>query len=91
MDVSKAFTVSTIEPGVFMKVPTGVCKGTHSDIAPYGEHTTWELLTTLYGLKQASAKYYHTFASILLAYTDTHGNKFRRSDHDPCVFVKGMF
>ena len=89
VDVSKAFTVSTIEPGVYMKVPTGVCTDTHPDIAPYGSHTTWELLTTLYGLKQASAKYYHTFANILLAHTDSNGNKFRRSDHDPCVFVKG--
>ena len=90
VDVSKAFTVSTIEPGVYVKVPTGVHQGTHPDIAPYGPNTTWELLTTLYGLKQASAKYYHTFANVLLAYTDSRGNKFRRSVHDPCVFTKGQ-
>ena len=26
---------------------------------------------------------------MLLAYTDASGNKFRRSNHDPCVFTKG--
>ena len=89
IDVSKAFTVSDIEPGVYMSVPKGFNDSTHPDFTPYGKYTTWELLTTLYGLKQASAKYYHTFASALLAYTDAEGNKFRRSDADPCVFTKG--
>ena len=89
LDVSKAFTVSDIEPGVFVKVPRGFHDQPHPDFTPYGKHTTWELLTTLYGLKQASAKYYHTFASVLLAYTDANGDKFRRSAHDPCVFTKG--
>ena len=89
IDVSKAFTVSDIEPGVYMRVPRGFNDNTHPNFNPYGQHTTWELLTTLYGLKQASAKYYHTFATALLAYTDDRGNKFRRSDHDPCVFTKG--
>ena len=89
IDVSKAFTVSTIEPGVFMRIPKGFDENKHPDFTPYGDNTTWELLTTLYGLKQASAKYYHTFASVLLAYTDASGNKYRRSNHDPCVFTKG--
>ena len=89
IDVSKAFTASDIDKqGVHMRVPDGLPLP-HSDYAPHGTATTWELLTTLYGLRQASSKYYHKFTSVLLAYTDAKGQKYRRSTHDPCVFTKG--
>ena len=89
IDVSKAFTASTIDkPNVHMRVPDGL-PTTHSDYAPHGSDTTWELLTTLYGLRQASSKYYEKFTNVLLAYTDSKGQSYRRSSHDPCVFTKG--
>ena len=90
IDVSKAFTASDIDrEGVHMSVPAGLDRS-HPDYAPYGEHTTWELLTTLYGLRQASSTYYEKFSSVLLAYTDSKGQKYRRSEYDPCVFTKGV-
>ena len=89
IDVSKAFTASSIDkPNVHMRVPDGL-PTTHSDYAPHGSDTTWELLTTLYGLRQASSKYYEKFTNVLLAYTDSKGQSYRRSSHDPCVFTKG--
>lgn len=89
IDVSKAFTASTIDrDGVHMQVPSGLAPS-HPDYAPHGTHTTWELLTTLYGLRQASSTYYDKFTSVLLAHVDSKGQKYRRSKHDPCVFTKG--
>ena len=89
IDISKAFTASAMDcDNVHMRVPTGLDE-THSDYAPHGTRTTWELLTTLYGLRQASSTYYNKFTSVLLAHTDSRGQKYRRSDHDPCVFTKG--
>ena len=89
LDVSKAFTVSPIdEEGVHISVPAGMDQE-HPDYAPYGADTTWELLTSLYGLRQASSKYYETFSKTILAYTDPQGQKYRRNNHDPCVFTKG--
>ena len=90
LDVSKAFTVSKLgQEGVYMKVPDFFNTSVHPDIAPFGTDTTFELLTTLYGLRQAAYKYYTTFAEVILAYTDPQGNKYRRSQADPCVFTKG--
>ena len=89
VDVSKAFTVSSIDqPGLFMEVPKGV-DYSNPDLCPFGSDTTWELLTTLYGLKQASAMYYNTFTNIVMKYTDAKGQKYRRNRHDPCSFTKG--
>jgi hypothetical protein len=89
LDVSKAFTVSDIDmPGLHMKVPTCM-EEYHPDYAPFGSETTWELLTSLYGLRQASSMYYDTFSKVILAYKDSEGKGYRRSDHDPCVFTKG--
>ena len=88
LDVSKAFTVSGIdEQGVHISVPAGMDQE-HPDYAPYGADTTWELLTSLYGLRQASSKYHETFSKTILAYTDPKGQKYRRNNHDPCVFTK---
>ena len=76
--------------GVYMRVPDFFNRHTHPDYAPFGEHTTWELLTSLYGLKQAAYKYYQTFSNVILSFTDSQGNKYRRSQADPCVFTKGQ-
>jgi hypothetical protein len=62
VDVAKAFTISPAsQPGVHMKVPKFFGDAMHPDFAPWGTDTTWELLTSLYGLKEASARYYDTF------------------------------
>ena len=89
IDISKAFTASTMDcDNVHIRVPDGL-EPTHPDYAPHGTDTTWELLTTLYGLRQASSTYYTKFTDVLLAYTDSRGQRYQRSDHDPCVFTKG--
>ena len=88
LDVSKAFTISDIdEKGAHVSVPAGMDLE-HPDYAPYGADTTWELLTLLYDLGQASSKYYETFSKTVLAYTDPKGQKYRRNNHDPCVLQK---
>ena len=52
--------------------------------------TTWELLTSLYGLKTGPADYYCTLREVLDEYIDPKGQKYRVSDADPCVFTKGV-
>ena len=91
LDVSKAFTVSSLGmKGVYMRVPDFFNKLVHPDIAPFGTQTTYELLTSLYGLKQAAYKYYERVSDVVLKYTDPNGYKYRRSEADPCVFTKGQ-
>ena len=91
IDVSKAFTISEIEvPDVHMRVPDFFDSQIHQDYAPWGADTTWELLTSLYGLRQASARYYDKIANdVVLQYRDSKGRHFRRSDYDSCCFAKG--
>ena len=94
IDISKAFTVSPLDTthapkeGLYMQVPKGEFQN-HPDLCPFGDDTTWKCLTSLYGLKQASAMYYDTFSKAILGYTDSKGRKYRRNDKDPCVFTKG--
>ena len=73
-----------------MRVPDFFNKLVHPDIAPFGTQTTYELLTSLYGLKQAAYKYYERVSDVVLKYTDPNGYKYRRSEADPCVFTKGQ-
>jgi hypothetical protein len=91
MDSAKAFTVSPPDvKDLHIKVPHLMEEDQHRvDIRPHGDNTTFELLTSLYGLRQASAIYYRTVARVLLAYTDPQGRKYRRCPEDPCTFVKG--
>jgi hypothetical protein len=90
LDVSKAFTVSKPnKKGLFMRVPKGV-DSFDPTLCPFGPDTTWELLTSLYGLKTGPADYYCTLTKALLSYTDSRGQKYRVSDADPCVFTKGV-
>ena len=90
IDISKAFTVSPLDTthapkeGLYMQVPKGEFQN-HPDLCPFGDDTTWKCLTSLYGLKQASAMYYDTFSKAILSYTDSKGRKYRRNDKDPCV------
>lgn len=72
-----------------MKVLDFLNTSVHPDIAPFGADTTFELLTTLFGLLQAACKYYTTYTEVLLANTDPQGNKYRRCHSDPNVFTKG--
>ena len=89
LDVAKAFTVSGIDrKDLYIKVPRGADLN-NPDLCPFGADTTWELRTTLYGLRQASAMYYKTFTNIILSYVDKNGQRYRRSDAVPCVFTKG--
>ena len=71
-----------------MKVPVGADLN-NPDLCPFGADTSWELRTTTYGLVQASYQYYKKFSSVVLAYVDKSGQRYRRSDADPCVFTKG--
>jgi len=64
-----------------MQVPKGF--DAHPDVCPFGQDTTWRLLASLYGLRQASAMYYDTFSKAILAYEDEDGCKYRRNDKDP--------
>ena len=59
------------------------------DFAPWGTDTTWELLTSLYGLKEASARYYDTISKVIMTFTDDSNRKFRRNAYDACCFTKG--
>ena len=94
VDISKAFTVSPLdekhapEGGLYIQVPKGDF-ARHPDLCPFGTDTTWRLLTSLYGLRQASAMYYDTFSKAILAHVDSKGRRYRRNDKDPCVFTKG--
>ena len=91
IDVSKAFTISAIEmDNVHMRVPDFFDSDVHPDYAPWGTDTTWELLTSLYGLRQASARYYDKISNdIVRPYRDSQGRQFRRNGYDPCCFTKG--
>ena len=90
LDISKAFMLGPIDrPNMFMRVPTGFRNCVHPDYCPFGEHTTYELLCSLYGLKQAAAVYYETMKALLLAFKFDDGSTFRISKADPCMFVRG--
>ena len=71
VDISKAFTVSPLDTthapkeGLYMQVPKGEFQN-HPDLCPFGDDTTWRCLTSLYGLKQASAMYYDTFSKAII-------------------------
>ena len=75
-DVSKAFTVSPPDvPGLMMKAPDflpEVVGEVHPDYLPFGADTTFEVLTCLYGLKQASARYYDCVDKAMLSDTTPH-------------------
>lgn len=74
-DVKTAFLNGDLEEDIYMKQPIGfddnsgkVCK----------------LLKSLYGLKQASRCWNHTFTNFI------KGFGFKSSDADPCVFVRSI-
>ena len=70
-DADKAFTVSPPDvPGLHMSVPTLLPEETHPDYAPFGSDTTYEVLTCLYGLRQASARYYDVVTDAVLSEVD---------------------
>ena len=94
LDVSKAFMMGPIDkPGIFITIPAGFKhvpgKLPHPDFCPFGEFTTYELLCSLYGLKQAAAVYYATVRALVLAYCFADGSHFTVSPADPCVFNHG--
>ena len=90
IDISKAFTISQVDvKELHMRVPDFFDVDVHPDYAPWGADTTWELLTSLYGLKQASARYYDAITKVILSFVDSKGRKFRRNEYDSCCFVKG--
>ncbi len=77
------------KPGLYMRPPTGFRDETHPDFCPFGRYTTYELLCSLYGLRQAAAVYYDTMKQLLLSFVFPDGSKFRLSPADPCLFVRG--
>ena len=90
LDVSKAFMLGPIDKaGLYMRPPHGFRDTVHPDYCPFGEFTTFELLCSLYGLRQAAAVYYDTMKQLLLAYSFSDGTTFRMSPADPCLFVRG--
>ena len=88
-DVSKAFTVSPPDiPGLKMATPdflSDVVGETHPDYLPYGADTTFEVLTCLYGLKQASARYYDCVDNAMLSDTTPHNMSSHGIAQDTCV------
>jgi hypothetical protein len=90
LDVSKAFMMGPIDkPGIFIRPPFGFSNAPHPDFCPFGKYTTYELLCSLYGLKQAAAVYYATVRALVLAYRFEDGSAFQVSPADPCAFVHG--
>ena len=90
LDVSKAFMMGPIDKaGIYMRPPFGFSEQVHPDFCPFGEYTTYELLCSLYGLKQAAAVYYKTVKALVLKFIFPDGSKFLLSPADPCLFVHG--
>ena len=90
LDVSKAFMLGPIDkPGLYMRPPAGFRDKQHPDYCPFGQYTTFELLCSLYGLRQAAAVYYDTMKQLLLSHSFSDGTKFRLSPADPCLFIRG--
>jgi hypothetical protein len=90
LDVSKAFMMGPIDkPGIYMRPPFGFAEKIHPDFCPFGDFTTYELLCSLYGLKQAAAVYYATVKALVLAYRFPDGSSFITSKADPCAFMHG--
>lgn len=90
LDVAKAFMLGPIDTrGLLMRVPKGFRDKIHPDYCPFGKFTTYELLCSLYGLKQAAAVYYDTMKNLLLSHVFPDGSRFRLSPADPCLFVRG--
>ena len=90
LDVSKAFMMGPIDkPGIYMRPPFGFAEQVHPDFCPFGDFTTYELLCSLYGLKQAAAVYYATVKALVLAYRFPDGSSFILSKADPCAFMHG--
>ena len=77
------------KPGLYMRPPAGFRDKHHPDYCPFGEYTTFELLCSLYGLRQAAAVYYDTMKQLLLSHVFSDGTKFRLIPADPCLFIRG--
>ena len=77
LDVYEAFLLGLFEDGerLFMEVPEGFEKY-------FEEDEVIELLTTIYGLKQAAKAYYRESVKAAKFL------KYKRSTVDPCVFFK---
>lgn len=89
LDVSKAFMMGPMDrAGVCMWPPIGF-REKHPDFCPFGEFTTYELLCSLCGLKQAAAVYYDTVKKLVIAYVFPDGSHLTLSPADPCLFVHG--
>ena len=90
LDVSKAFTMGPLDiPNFHIKVPPGF-RSYHPDWCPYGEHTTYLLLCSLYGLRQAAAIYYETMKALIIGAEFPDGKSFACSQSDPCLFVRAQ-
>jgi len=74
LHVNNAFLHGDLQEDVYMDIPPGV-----SATKP---HQCCKLLKSLYGLKQASRKWYEKLASLLIA----HGYKQASADHS--LFIK---
>ena len=90
LDVSKAFTMGPLDiPNFHIKVPPGF-RSYHPDWCPYGEYTTYLLLCSLYGLRQAAAIYYETMKALVLNAEFPDGKSFACSPSDPCLFIRAQ-
>jgi hypothetical protein len=90
LDVSKAFTMGPLDiPNFHIKVPPGF-RSFHPDWCPYGEYTTYLLLCSLYGLRQAAAIYYETMKALVLNAEFPDGKSFACSPSDPCLFIRAQ-
>jgi hypothetical protein len=74
LDVNNAFLHGDLQEDVYMDIPPGV-----STTKP---NQFYKLLKSLYGLKQASRKWYQKLASLLIA----HGYQQASADHS--LFIK---
>ncbi|GAA0149006.1 transmembrane signal receptor [Lithospermum erythrorhizon] len=74
LDVNNAFLHGTLDEVIYMKPPQG--------LLPPDSKQVCKITKSLYGLKQASRQWNHTFTSCLLAYG------FTQSASDHCLFVK---
>ena len=91
LDVAKAFTIGKMDRDeIYMRVPIGF-RAQHPDWCPFGHNTTWLLLCSIYGLKQAAAIYYDTVRALIMNAVLPCGTNygFKGSDNDPCFFSRG--